>query len=621
LRRLRWAGKYMGYQNIPATNIRNFSIIAHIDHGKSTLADRILEFARVTDVRTQKAQILDSMDIERERGITIKSNSATFVYQSTNGDKYLFNLIDTPGHVDFTFEVTRSLAACEGVLLLVDATQGIQAQTLANFYLALESDLMILPVINKIDLPSADIDKVKAQIEKSLGLNPEEAVPVSAKTGLGVTDLMEAIIQHIPHPASNDHKQLRALLFDAYFDIYRGVVAKVRVFEGILKKNDKIIFIRKGTSHTINEIGISQLHLIPTNTLTSGEVGYIVTGLKNVSDIMLGDTITLADDPATEPLLKYKDIKPMVFSGMFPVNSDEYAELKEAIQKLALNDSALTYEPESSEALGFGFRVGYLGLLHMEIVQERLEREFGLNLLTTAPSVSYDIHTTNHGLIKIDNPAEFPDPGTIEYIEEPYVKVNILTPTEYMGNIIKLLQEKRGESISMNYLEATTVQIVYLLPLGEMIFEFYDRLKSVSRGYATLDYELHEYRKSDLVKLDILVHNNKVDALSMIIHKNQAETKGREIIGKLKNLIKKHQFQIPLQAAVGSRVVARENISALRKNVTAKCYGGDISRKRKLLDKQKEGKKRMKMIGSVEIPQEAFLSVLKSGESKSSEED
>ena len=610
----------MGYQNIPASRVRNFSIIAHIDHGKSTLADRILEYARVTTARTQKAQILDSMDIERERGITIKSNSATFVYDANDGEKYLFNLIDTPGHVDFTFEVTRSLAACEGVLLLIDATQGIQAQTLANYYLALESDLMILPVINKIDLPSANIEKIKEQIDKSLGLNPDEAVPVSAKSGLGVNNLMEAIVKYIPAPASNDEKKLRALLFDAYFDIYRGVVAKVRVFDGMLKKNDKILFMRKQTSHVVSDIGISQLQLIPTGSLNSGEVGYMVTGLKNVADIMLGDTLTHADDPADAPLLKYKDIKPMVFSGMFPVNSDEYENLKEAIQKLALNDSALTYEPESSEALGFGYRVGYLGLLHMEIVQERLEREFGLTLITTAPSVSYDIHTAK-GLMKIDNPAKFPDPGIIESIEEPYVKINIITPSEYMGNILKLLQEKRGENVSMNYLDSTTVQIVYLLPLGEMIFEFYDRLKSVSRGYATLDYELHEYRKSDLVKLDILVHNHKVDALSMIIHKNHAEVKGREIIGKLKNLIKKHQFQIPLQAAVGSRVVARENISALRKNVTAKCYGGDISRKRKLLDKQKEGKKRMKMIGSVEIPQEAFLSVLQSGDAKPTDDD
>jgi GTP-binding protein LepA len=606
----------MAYKNIPVENIRNFSIIAHIDHGKSTLADRILEYSRVTDARTKKDQILDSMDIERERGITIKSNSATFVYESKTGINYLFNLIDTPGHVDFSFEVTRSLAACEGVLLLVDAAQGIQAQTLANFYLALESDLMILPVINKIDLPSADIPKVKEQIDKSLGLNPEEAVLVSAKTGLGIEELMEAIVKYIPAPADKKSMKLRALVFDAYFDIYRGVVAKIRIFEGILKKNERIIFIRKQTGHIVSELGITQLVLIPTESLGAGEVGYMVTGLKNVSDIMLGDTLTLADNPAEEPLLRYKDIKPMVFSGMYPVNTDEYEELKEAIQKLALNDSALTYTPESSEALGFGFRVGYLGLLHMEIVQERLEREFGLNLISTAPSVEYLVKTSHKGDLRIDNPAEFPDFSIIDSIQEPYVKVNILTPSEYMGNILNLLQEKRGENININYLDATTVQIIYLLPLGEMIFEFYDRLKSVTRGYATLDYEFQEYRTSDLVKLDILVHGNKVDALSMIVHRSLADSKGRDIIGKLKNLIRKHQFQIPLQAAVGAKVVARENIAALRKNVTAKCYGGDISRKRKLLEKQKEGKKRMKMIGSVEIPQEAFLSVLKTGEAK-----
>lgn len=603
----------MAYQNIPPENIRNFSIIAHIDHGKSTLADRLLEFSQVTNDRTKKDQILDSMDIERERGITIKSNSASFIYPAKNGEKYLFNLIDTPGHVDFSFEVTRSLAACEGVLLLVDATQGIQAQTLANFYLALESDLMILPVVNKIDLPSADIDKVKEQIEKSLGLSPDDAVGVSAKTGLGVNDLMEAIVEKIPAPKVVHDCPLRALLFDAYFDPYRGVVAKLRVFEGEVKKNDRIKFMRRESEYGVNEIGISQLTLMPLNGLSAGEVGYIVTGMKNVSDLMLGDTITGASNPASEPWIKYKDVKPMVFSGLYPVNSDEYEDLKEAMEKLALNDAALVYEPESSEALGFGYRVGYLGLLHMEIVQERLEREFGLNLLTTAPSVEYRVNTMK-GVVKVDNPSLFPDPGIIDSIEEPYVKVNIITPTDYMGNILNLLQDKRGENVAMNYLETTTVQIVYLIPLAEMIFEFYDRLKSASKGYASLDYEFYDYRPSDLVKLDILVHANKVDALSMIVHKGSAEYRGREIIDQLKKLIKKHQFQIPLQAAVGAKIVARENISALRKNVTAKCYGGDITRKKKLLEKQKEGKKRMKMIGSVEIPQEAFLAVLKTGD-------
>jgi GTP-binding protein LepA len=601
--------------DIPRDRIRNFSIIAHIDHGKSTLADRLLGLGKLTDARTGKDQILDSMDIERERGITIKSNSASFYWMGTDGLTYLFNLIDTPGHVDFTYEVSRSLAACEAVLLLIDSTQGVQAQTLANFYLALDADLYILPVINKVDLPSADIEKTRRQIADSLGLDPDDAVSVSGKTGLGVEELMQAIIDKIPAPKpSKDDTHARALVFDAYFDTYRGVVEKVRVFDGIIRKNDQISFMRKGGVHPVNEIGISQLRLVPQESLKAGEVGYIVTGIKNVADIMLGDTITLASNPASEPLFKYKEAKPMVFSGLFPVNGDDYPLLKESMDKLALNDPALIYEPESSEALGFGFRVGYLGLLHMEIVQERLEREFGLNLLTTAPSVTYQIFFQHKPMMTLNNPAEFPDPGEITHIEEPYVKVAIITPKEYMGAILQLLSDKRGENISMNYLDVSTVQIIYLVPLAEMIFEFYDRLKSVSKGYASLDYEFAEYRKSTLVKLDILVHANRVDALSMIVHKSAAETRGRQVIEQLKEHISKHQFQIALQAAIGGKVVARETISALRKNVTAKCYGGDISRKRKLLDKQKEGKKRMKMIGSVEIPQEAFLSVLKTSD-------
>jgi GTP-binding protein LepA len=603
--------------DIPRSRIRNFSIIAHIDHGKSTLADRLLALGKLTDERTGKDQILDSMDIERERGITIKSNSASFYWKGTDGETYLFNLIDTPGHVDFTYEVSRSLAACEGVLLLVDSTQGVQAQTLANFYLALEADLYILPVINKIDLPSADVEKTKKMIGESLGLNPDDAVAVSGKSGLNVEELMQAIIDKIPAPklkAGEGYPHARALVFDAYFDTYRGVVEKIRVFDGEIQKNDQISFMRKGGVHAVNEIGISQLKLVPTPSLKAGEVGYIVTGIKNVADVMLGDTITLASKPAAEPLFKYKEVKPMVFSGLFPVNGDDYPLLKESMDKLALNDPALIYEPESSEALGFGFRVGYLGLLHMEIVQERLEREFGINLLTTAPSVTYHIYFQHKPMMTLNNPAEFPDPGEIDRIEEPYVKVAIISPSEYMGAILQLLADKRGENVSMNYLDTTTVQIIYLVPLAEMIFEFYDRLKSVSRGYASLDYEFAEYRKSTLVKLDILVHANRVDALSMIVHKNNAETRGRQVIEQLKEHISKHQFQIAIQAAIGGKVIARETISALRKNVTAKCYGGDISRKRKLLDKQKEGKKRMKMIGSVEIPQEAFLSVLKTGD-------
>ncbi|MBN8219379.1 MAG: elongation factor 4 [Spirochaetes bacterium] len=601
--------------DIPRSHIRNFSIIAHIDHGKSTLADRLLALGKLTDERTGKDQILDSMDIERERGITIKSNSASFYWKGTDGETYLFNLIDTPGHVDFTYEVSRSLAACEGVLLLVDSTQGVQAQTLSNFYLALEADLYILPVINKIDLPSADVEKTKKMIGESLGLNPDDAVAVSGKSGLNVEALMQAIIDKIPAPklkAGEGYPHTRALVFDAYFDTYRGVVEKIRVFDGEISKNDQIFFMRKGVTHPVNEVGISQLKLVPTPSLKAGEVGYIVTGIKNVADVMLGDTITLASKPADEPLFKYKEVKPMVFSGLFPVNGDDYPLLKESMDKLALNDPALIYEPESSEALGFGFRVGYLGLLHMEIVQERLEREFGINLLTTAPSVTY--HIQHKPMMTLNNPAEFPDPGEIDRIEEPYVKVAIISPSEYMGAILQLLADKRGENVSMNYLDTTTVQIIYLVPLAEMIFEFYDRLKSVSRGYASLDYEFAEYRRSTLVKLDILVHANRVDALSMIVHKNAAETRGRQVIEQLKEHISKHQFQIAIQAAIGGKVIARETISALRKNVTAKCYGGDISRKRKLLDKQKEGKKRMKMIGSVEIPQEAFLSVLKTGD-------
>ncbi len=601
--------------DIPRSHIRNFSIIAHIDHGKSTLADRLLALGKLTDERTGKDQILDSMDIERERGITIKSNSASFYWKGENGETYLFNLIDTPGHVDFTYEVSRALAACEGVLLLVDATQGVQAQTLANFYLALEADLYILPVINKIDLPSADVEKTRQQIAKSLGLSGDDAVPVSGKSGINVEALMQAIIDKIPAPRVQDEAQhARALVFDAYFDTYRGVVEKIRVFDGEIKKGDQISFMRKGGVHPVNEIGISQLRLVPQDSLKAGEVGYVVTGIKNVSEVMLGDTITLASRPATVPLFKYKEVKPMVFSGLFPVNGDDYPLLKESMDKLALNDPALIYEPESSEALGFGFRVGYLGLLHMEIVQERLEREFNINLLTTAPSVTYHIYFQHKPMMTLNNPAEFPDPGEISRIEEPYVKVAIISPTEYMGAILQLLSDKRGENVSMNYLDPTTVQIIYLVPLAEMIFEFYDRLKSVSRGYASLDYEFAEYRKSTLVKLDILVHGNRVDALSMIVHKSACETRGRQVIEQLKEHISKHQFQIAIQAAVGGKVIARETISALRKNVTAKCYGGDISRKRKLLDKQKEGKKRMKMIGSVEIPQEAFLSVLKTSD-------
>lgn len=597
--------------DIPQERIRNFSIIAHIDHGKSTLADRLLEEGKITDERTSKEQILDSMDIERERGITIKSNSASFIYKAKDSNDYLFNLIDTPGHVDFSYEVLRSLYACEGVLLLVDATQGIQAQTLANFYLALEADLIIVPVINKVDLPSADIDKVKKQIEKSLGLNPDEAIAVSAKTGIGIEDLMESIVSLIPASKSEKNLPLRALIYDAYFDAYRGVIQKIRVFDGEIRVGDTIRFMSNDKQYPVNDVGITQLDLVSLKSLAAGEVGFLVTGMKNVSEVMLGDTITTASKSADEPLMQYKEVKPMVFAGLYPVNGEDYELLKDAIEKLALNDPALVYDLESSEALGFGYRVGYLGLLHMEIVQERLEREYSLNLLTTAPSVQYRVKIRDKDEVReIDNPSEFPESGIIDYVEEPYVQVTIISPAEYLGNILNLLQEKRGENQDIIYLDTETVQIIYHLPLSEMIFEFYDGLKSVSRGYASLDYELFEYKKSDLVKLDILVHHNPVDALSTIVHKTNAESRGRVLIEKLRKLISRHQFQIALQAGIGSRIVARENIPALKKNVTAKCYGGDISRKRKLLEKQKAGKKRMKMVGSVEIPQEAFLSVL-----------
>ncbi|GIX40270.1 MAG: elongation factor 4 [Leptospiraceae bacterium] len=592
--------------------IRNFSIIAHIDHGKSTLADRLLEIAKVTDERTKKDQILDSMDIERERGITIKSNSATFDYSAKDGKIYTYNLIDTPGHVDFTYEVSRSLAACEGVLLVIDATQGIEAQTLANFYLALEHDLAIIPIINKIDLPAADIERCKEQIEHTLGLDPELAIPISAKTGQNVELVLEAIREQIPPPKGDINAPLKALIHDSFYNSYYGAVMKVRIFDGIVKKGDKILLMSNQKIFTVTELGIQQIKMIPKESLQAGEVGYIIAGIKSVEDTRVGDTVTLADKPASQPLPGYKEIKPMVFAGLFPINNEDYDDLKDAIAKLKLNDASLVYEPENSTALGHGFRVGYLGLLHMEIIQERLEREFGLELINTAPSVKYRITLTDGKIIEISNPAEWPDPAKIAKKEEPYAKVHIITPQEYIGNILTLLQEKRGMQENLIYLDESKVQIIYQLPLSELIFEFYDRLKSISRGYASLDYELIGYKESDLVKVDIMVNGEPVDALAMITHRSKAYERAKSIIERLKHLIPRHQFQIPLQAAIGSKIIARENISALRKNVLAKCYGGDITRKKKLLEKQKEGKKRMKMIGSVEIPQEAFLALLKS---------
>lgn len=593
--------------------IRNFSIIAHIDHGKSTLADRLLEIGQVTNDRTKKDQILDSMDIERERGITIKANNATFDYLADDGNTYIMNLLDTPGHVDFTYEVSRSLKACEGVLLIVDASQGVEAQTLANLYLAMEQDLEILPVMNKIDLPAADVEKTKVQIEESLGLDSEKAVAISAKTGLNVKAVLEAITKEIPAPKGDPNGPLKALVYDSYFDPYMGVVIKIRVFDGSIKKGDRILMMSTGKDFNVNEVGINRITLTPKDSLGAGEVGYIIAGIKKVSDAKTGDTVTSFSNPTKESIPGYKEAKPMVFAGLFPINGEQFDELVDAIEKLKLNDAALVFEKESSVALGFGFRVGYLGLLHMEIVQERLEREFNLDLITTAPSVKYIIRSKNGEVEEIDNPSRFPDPITIDSTEEPYVKATVITPNEYVGNIMALAMDKRGIQLDTVYLTQDKVQLTYELPLAELIFEFYDKLKSFTRGYASLDYEPSGYKASQLVKMDILVNGEPVDALSMIVHRTKAEQRGREIIEKLKDLIPRHQFMIPIQAAVGGKILARESISALRKNVTAKCYGGDITRKKKLLEKQKEGKKRMKQIGNVEIPQEAFLAVLKTG--------
>ncbi|EKR72727.1 translation elongation factor 4 [Leptospira noguchii] len=593
--------------------IRNFSIIAHIDHGKSTLADRLLEIGQVTNDRTKKDQILDSMDIERERGITIKANNATFDYLAEDGNTYIMNLLDTPGHVDFTYEVSRSLKACEGVLLIVDASQGVEAQTLANLYLAMEQDLEILPVMNKIDLPAADVEKTKIQIEESLGLDPQKAVAISAKTGLNVKEVLEQITKQIPPPKGDSNAPLKALVYDSYFDPYMGVVIKIRVFDGRIKKGDRILMMSTEKDFTVNEVGINRITLTPKESLETGEVGYIIAGIKKVSDAKTGDTVTLFSNPTKKSVPGYKEAKPMVFAGLFPINGEQFDELVDAIEKLKLNDAALVFEKESSIALGFGFRVGYLGLLHMEIVQERLEREFNLDLITTAPSVKYIIRSKNGEVEEIDNPSRFPEPITIESTEEPYVKATVITPNEYVGNIMSLAMDKRGIQLDTVYLTQDKVQLTYEIPLAELIFEFYDKLKSFTRGYASLDYEPSGYKASQLVKMDILVNGEPVDALSMIVHRSKAEQRGREIIEKLKDLIPRHQFMIPIQAAVGGKILARESISALRKNVTAKCYGGDITRKKKLLEKQKEGKKRMKQIGNVEIPQEAFLAVLKTG--------
>ena len=594
--------------------IRNFCIIAHIDHGKSTLADRFIEKAALVDSRTSMNQILDNMDIERERGITIKSQAVTLKYTAKDGQEYVLNLVDTPGHVDFSYEVSRAISSCEGALLLIDATQGVEAQTLANMYMAIDHNLEIIPVINKIDLPSADIEGVKYQIDHDLGLDSDMAVLVSAKTGQGVDELFEAIIQYIPAPPPAKDDKLRALIFDSHYDPYRGVIVNIRVFSGMIKAGQSIRFMISGGEYRVEETGLFKINLEKNNGLMEGEVGYINAGIKNISDVRIGDTITLADDPAPDPLEGFKEVKPVVFSSIYPVDSNDYEELLAAIEKLKLNDASLIYEKDSSSALGFGFRCGFLGLLHLEVIQERIEREFDLSIVFTSPSVMYNVYLKSGEMLKINNPMDFPDPVSIDYCEEPYIAASIITPSEFLGPIMTLCMEKRGVQTSMNYLDQKRVEVVYDMPLAEVLFDFYDRLKSISRGYASFDYEIQGFKPTNLVKLDILVNGSPVDALSMLVFKDSAVEKARHVCKKLCDEIPRHQFKIPIQGAIGSTIIARETISAYRKDVTAKCYGGDISRKRKLLEKQKEGKKRMKVVGNVELPQSAFLAVLKTEE-------
>ncbi len=592
-------------------HIRNFSIIAHIDHGKSTLADSLITYCGAVTKREMKQQFLDNMDLERERGITIKAQTVQLSYKADNGQLYQLNLIDTPGHVDFTYEVSRSLAACEGAILVVDASQGVEAQTLANVYLAIENDLEVIPVLNKIDLPSADPEGVKKQIEEAIGLDTSDTILASAKENIGIRDILEAIIKKVPPPQATESKTLRALIFDSWFDSYQGVVVLCRIFDGELKIKDRVRFMATDREYEVLKLGIFTPFPQDRQHLSTGEVGFIICGIKDIRDVKVGDTLTSAKTPATAALEGFKNIKPMVFSGVFPVQTDDFHKLKDALEKLALNDSSLTFEVETSAALGMGFRCGFLGLLHMEIAQERLEREFNLDLITTAPSVVYRIFTTDGKVTDIENPADLPDVVRIAKIEEPYIKATVHTPTDYVGSIIKLCEDKRGSQIKMEYVTEKKVIIEYRLPLNEIVMDFYDRLKSISKGYASLDYELTNYEESDLVRLDVLINSDPVDALSVICHRTKAQHRGRELTKKLKDAIPRQQFQIAIQAAIGSKVVARETIGAIRKDVTAKCYGGDISRKRKLLEKQKEGKKRMKQVGNVDVPQEAFLAILK----------
>lgn len=597
---------------VDTSHKRNFCIIAHIDHGKSTLADRFIERARLVQARgPMESQILDNMDIERERGITIKSQAVTVPYTASDGEVYELNLVDTPGHVDFTYEVSRAISSCEGALLLIDATQGVEAQTLANLYLAMEHNLEIIPVINKIDLASADIDSCLHQIDHDLGLDPEMAVKVSAKTGEGVDLLYEAIVNYIPAPEGKNNEPLKALIFDSHYDPYRGVIVHARIFNGKVRVGDEIVFMHSNATYKVEDLGLFQINLISKPELQAGDVGYFIAGIKNISDIRVGDTVTLKNNMAPEPLPGFKEVKPVVFSSIYPVDSNDYEELQDAIERLKLNDASLMYEKDSSAALGFGFRCGFLGMLHLEVIQERIEREFDLSIVFTSPSVRYTVHMKDGETLYIDNPLEYPDPMRVDWAEEPYIQANIITPTEYVGPIITLCLEKRGVQTQMNYLDTKRVELIYEMPLSEVLFDFYDRLKSISRGYASFDYNVIENRRTDLVRMEILVNGDPVDALSCLVYRGNAQTRGRQIVERLKGEIPRQQFKIAIQAAIGGQIIARETVNAYRKDVTAKCYGGDISRKRKLLEKQKEGKKRMKMVGNVEIPQSAFLAVLK----------
>lgn len=590
--------------------IRNFSIIAHIDHGKSTLADRILESTQTIAERDMQSQVLDSMDIERERGITIKSQAVRVMYHAKDGNVYQFNLIDTPGHVDFTYEVSRSLAACEGAILVVDASQGVEAQTVSNALLAMNANLEIIPALNKIDLPNADPERVKEEVEEGLAIPADDAVCVSGKTGLGIEELLEAVVKHIPAPQGDPNKPLKALIFDSYFDAYRGVVALVRIFDGSLKKGDQVRLMALDETFEVEEVGVRRPANTPLDELTVGEVGYLVTGLKDPQMVRVGDTVTLAQNGTEEPLPGYREVKPMVFTGMFPIDSNQYPDLRDALDKLKLNDPAIIYVPETSQALGFGFRVGFLGLLHMEVVKERLEREFGLDLLATAPSVEYHAYLTDGTECEVSSPQEMPDPAKLLRIEEPYLKAKVLVPPDFVGAVMDLTIEHRGNFINMQYLSKNTVEMIWEMPLGELIMDYFDQLKSRTKGYASLDYEYLGYRESNLIKLDILLAGRPVDALSFIIHRDKAYARGRQLCDKLKEIIPRQMFEVPIQAAIGGKIIARQTVKAKRKDVLAKCYGGDISRKRKLLEKQKAGKKRMKAIGNVEVPQEAFMAIL-----------